>query len=70
MGEDWVSTTGLMRSRVVRKVMTKHTRQMTAQSIIVICQPCARSLPRANLATSGRVKPPTMNCAMLTATKR
>ena len=36
---------------------------------MVICQPLALS-PCPNLATSGRVKPPTMNCAIMAATKR
>ena len=42
---------------------------MTAHKPMVICQPLALS-PWPNLATSGRVNPPTMNCAIIAATKR
>src|SRR5215467_11395757 len=58
-----------MRSRVLRKVTQKHATQITAHSPMVICQPLAL-LPCPNLATSGNVKPPTMSCAIITATKR
>src|SRR5262249_20222931 len=58
-----------MRSRVVRKVMTKRTTQTLAHKPIVICQPLAL-LPCPSLATSGSVNPPTINCAIIAATKR
>ena len=60
---------GWMRSRVVRKVMIKRTTQIDAHKVMVICQPLALS-PCPNLATSGRVKPPTINCAIMAETKR
>src|SRR5262245_18070462 len=76
----WVGG-GLIRSLVVKNVIMKTTKQSTDQMVMVICQPyCgfsravddepAAAWLSANLATSGRVKPPTMNCAMLTETKR
>src|SRR3954451_3142617 len=68
-GDDFCLGSGRMRSRVVRKVMQKHTTHTTAHSPIVICQPFAL-LPWPNLATSGSVKPPTINCAIIAATKR
>jgi hypothetical protein len=36
---------------------------------MVICQPLA-ALPCPSFATSGRVKPPTISCAIIAATKR
>ena len=36
---------------------------------MVICQPLALS-PCPNLATSGKVNPPTINCAIIAETKR
>ena len=59
-----------MRSLVVRKVSMNNTKHRTAQIVMVICQPYCLSWPWANFATSGSVKPPTMNWAMLTETKR
>ena len=41
----------------------------SAHNAIVICQPFALS-PCPNLATSGNVNPPTINCAIIAATKR
>ena len=49
--------------------MQNITTQTAAHSPIVICQPLALS-PCPNLATSGSVKPPTINCAIMAATKR
>ena len=69
-GDDFVWLTGWMRSRVLKNVTMNRIKQSTAQMVIVICQPCARSWPTANLATSGSVNPPTMNCAIFTAMKR
>lgn len=68
-GEDCCFGSGWMRSRVERKVMTKSTTHTTAHKPMVICQPLAL-LPWPNLATSGRVNPPTMACAIMAATKR
>ena len=59
-----------MRSLVVRKVVRNSTRQRIAQSPMVMLQPYCLSWPRANFATNGTVKPPTINCAALTETKR
>src|ERR1017187_1636882 len=79
LGEDFSVVIGLMRSFVEANVMKNSTRHNTAQITIVICQPYCLSttvtapLPAcfaANFATSGSVKPPTMNCAAFTATKR
>ena len=42
---------------------------MDAHSPMVICQPLALS-PWPNFATSGRVKPPTSNCAIMAEKKR
>src|ERR1017187_5735567 len=58
-----------MRSFVVRKVMRKSTTQIDAHRPMVICQPLALS-PCPNLATSGKVNPPTINCAIIAETKR
>ena len=63
-GELFFSVTGWMRSRVVKNVMRKRIKHSTAQTVIVICHPCCRSLPTAKRATSGKVSPPTMNWAM------
>src|SRR5947209_6420355 len=68
-GSDFCLGSGLMRSFVVRNVMRNSTMQTVAHSAMVICQPLALS-PCPNLATSGRVKPPTINCAIIAATKR
>ena len=70
LGVAFVVATGLMRSRVVKKVMRKRTRQTMAQTDMVICQPYCRSWPMVKRATSGSVNPPTMNWAALTAMKR
>src|ERR1700690_4258348 len=67
--ETFSCTSGLTRSRVVRNVITKQTTQINAHRPMVICQPLAL-LPCPNLATSGSVKPPTINCAIIAATKR
>ena len=58
-----------MRSRVVRNVIRNSTTQIIAHRAMVICQPLALS-PWPNLATSGSVKPPTINCAIMAETKR
>src|SRR5579871_69352 len=68
-GSDFCLGSGLMRSFVVRNVMRKRTTQTVAHSAMVICQPFALS-PCPNLATSGSVKPPTINCAIIAETNR
>src|ERR1035437_5195029 len=68
-GDDFCFGSGRIRSRVVRNVMTKRTTQTQAHSPMVICQLLALS-PCPNLATSGSVKPPTINCASIADTKR
>ena len=50
-------------------MITNSTTQTIAHRPMVICQPLAL-LPCPNLATRGRVKPPTMSCAIIAATKR
>src|ERR1035441_8037524 len=69
LGSDFCLGSGWMRSRVARKVMTNRTTQTIAHRPMVICQPLAL-LPCPNLATRGRVKPTTMSCAIMAATKR
>jgi len=58
-----------MRSRVDKNVITKQTTQTTPISQWSSANPW-RCCPFRNLATSGSVKPPTINCAIIAATKR
>ena len=69
LASDFCFGSGWMRSFVVAKVMRKSTTQIDAHRPMVICQPLALS-PWPNLATSGSVKPPTSNCAIMAETKR
>src|SRR5579859_5979177 len=71
LGEDFCFGSGWMRSRHVEKVIRKRTKQSTAQMPMVTAQPCCLSCEGPeNLATSGRVNPPTMSWAIDAATNR
>src|SRR5262249_25663549 len=82
-GDDFCVGGGLIRSRVVKNVIANNTKQTTDQTVMVICHPCcfarfvrlsspecSLAYASANFATNGSVKPPTMNCAIFTDTKR
>ena len=62
---------GVIRSRAEKKVMMRNIRPMTANHDIVQSHPCPLSPDSpVNLLTNGSVKPCTMNCAIVAATKR
>ena len=62
---------GVIRSRAEKKVMIKNIKPITANREIVQSHPCPLSpFAPANLPTRGSVKPCTINCAMVAATKR